>query len=64
MFEEYEFLDYCEKRYLNGYCNQEEAIALQKSEGVSDAVKSVSQWQLVCWLGEYMELKSARDSAE
>lgn len=59
MFCEYEFLEYCEERYLNCYCSQEEAITLQELGLVSEKTRDVSPWQLVVWLGEYLSKKEA-----
>lgn len=54
MFCEYDFLEYCEDRYLHLYCNQEEAVVLQDSGGLAEAVRNAGTWQLTVWLGEYI----------
>jgi hypothetical protein len=56
MFDEYEFLEYCEEQYLNGLC-QEDAHEQQRAGTVSDTVKEMPTWQLICWLGEYTQKK-------
>ncbi len=54
MFNEYSFLRYCENCYLEGL-DQERAHEEIRQETVSESVKSQPIWQLVCWLGDYLE---------
>jgi hypothetical protein len=59
MFDEYEFLKYCEEQYLNGL-GQEDAHEQLRAGTVSETIKSMPAWILVCWLGEYQ--LSSRDT--
>ena len=54
MFDEYEFLKYCEEQYLSGL-GQDDAHKEIEEDTVSESVKSQSAWTLVCWLGEYQK---------
>jgi hypothetical protein len=53
-FCEYEFLEYCEERYLNCYCDHEEMLYLQEHNLISENTKEVGAWQLTVWLGEFL----------
>ncbi len=46
MFNEYEFLNYCEEQYLNGL-GQEDAHEQQRNGTVSETVKEMPAWVLV-----------------
>ena len=59
MFSEYEFLAYCEKQYLNGL-GQEDAWEQQKAGTVSEAIREMPAWTLVCWLAEYTEQQQSK----
>lgn len=59
-FNEYEFLNWCGERYLEGL-SQEEAHLLQKMDRVQETIKALPPYDLIIFLGAYLSRETTNE---